>query len=176
MAGRTCAGDFGYSLQSGVPVLTLMKNHLPATIELTLTSLVMSSIFGILLGVVCALKKGTALDQILSVVGMVGLPSPVPSGTDLHQRVCPAYQHSSCRREDGLCGPEFHPAASIPYHAGHSTGIFPDFRCDALRAFQHAGFHGTGLYENGQEQGTAGVACEPAARPQGRHDAGGSAH
>ena len=35
-------GDFGYSLQSGVPVLTLMKNHLPATIELTLTSLVMS--------------------------------------------------------------------------------------------------------------------------------------
>lgn len=66
-------GDFGYSLQSGVPVLTLMKNHLPATIELTLTSLVMSSIFGILLGVVCALKKGTALDQILSVVGMVGV-------------------------------------------------------------------------------------------------------
>ena len=69
-------GDFGYSLQSGVPVLTLMKNHLPATIELTLTSLVMSSIFGILLGVVCALKKGTALDQILSVVGMVGVAIP----------------------------------------------------------------------------------------------------
>ena len=56
-------GDFGYSLQSGVPVLTL-------------TSLVMSSIFGILLGVVCALKKGTALDQILSVVGMVGVAIP----------------------------------------------------------------------------------------------------
>ena len=69
-------GDFGYSLQSGVPVLTLMKNHLPATIELTLTSLVMSSVFGILLGVVCALKKGTALDQILSVVGMVGVAIP----------------------------------------------------------------------------------------------------
>ena len=56
-------GDFGYSLQSGVPVLTL-------------TSLVMSSVFGILLGVVCALKKGTALDQILSVVGMVGVAIP----------------------------------------------------------------------------------------------------
>ena len=69
-------GDFGYSLQSGVPVITLMKNHLPATIELTFTSLVMSSVFGILLGIVCALKKGTVLDQILSIVGMVGVAIP----------------------------------------------------------------------------------------------------
>lgn len=69
-------GNFGYSIQSGVPVLKLMKDHLPATIELTLTSLVMSSIFGILLGVVCALKRGTALDQILSVVGMIGVAVP----------------------------------------------------------------------------------------------------
>ena len=67
-------GDFGYSLQSGVPVITLMKNHLPATIELTFTSLVMSSVFGILLGIVCALK--TVLDQILSIVGMVGVAIP----------------------------------------------------------------------------------------------------
>ena len=69
-------GDFGYSLQSGVPVLTLMKNHLPATIELTFTALVMSSVFGILLGVISALKKGTILDQILSVLGMVGVAIP----------------------------------------------------------------------------------------------------
>lgn len=69
-------GDFGYSLQSGVPVITLMKNHLPATIELTFTALVMSSVFGILLGVVCALKKGTLLDQILSVLGMIGVAVP----------------------------------------------------------------------------------------------------
>ena len=69
-------GDFGYSLQSGVPVITLMKNHLPATIELTFTALVMSSVFGILLGVICALKKGTLLDQILSVLGMIGVAVP----------------------------------------------------------------------------------------------------
>ena len=69
-------GDFGYSLQSGVPVITLMKNHLPATIELTFTALVMSSVFGILLGVICALEKGTLLDQILSVLGMIGVAVP----------------------------------------------------------------------------------------------------
>ena len=36
----------------------------------------MSSVFGILLGVISALKKGTILDQILSVLGMVGVAIP----------------------------------------------------------------------------------------------------
>ena len=76
LSHETVAGLFEEIEAAGVPVLTLMKNHLPATIELTLTSLVMSSIFGILLGVVCALKKGTALDPLLSVVGMVGVAIP----------------------------------------------------------------------------------------------------
>lgn len=74
--GGVLHGDFGYSLQSGVPVATLMKNHLPATIELTVTALIFSSIFGILFGVISALKKGSILDQILSVVGMIGVAIP----------------------------------------------------------------------------------------------------
>ncbi len=74
--GGLLRGDFGYSIQSGVPVATLMKNHLPATIELTVTALIFSSILGILLGVISALKKGTVLDQILSVIGMVGVAVP----------------------------------------------------------------------------------------------------
>ena len=69
-------GEFGYSIQSGVPVATLMKNHLPATIELTVTALIFSSIFGVLLGVISALKKGSVLDQFLSLVGMVGVAIP----------------------------------------------------------------------------------------------------
>ena len=69
-------GEFGYSIQSGVPVATLMQNHLPATIELTVTALIFSSIFGVLLGVISALKKGSVLDQFLSLVGMVGVAIP----------------------------------------------------------------------------------------------------
>lgn len=74
--GGLLQGDFGYSLQSGVPVATLMKNHLPATIELTVTALITSSILGVLLGVVCAMKKGSAIDQILSIIGMIGVAVP----------------------------------------------------------------------------------------------------
>jgi peptide/nickel transport system permease protein len=69
-------GDFGYSLQSGVPVAEIMRNHISATLELSVASLIMSSIFGILLGVTSALKKGSVLDHILDVVGMVGVAIP----------------------------------------------------------------------------------------------------
>lgn len=69
-------GDFGYSLQSGVPVAEIMRNHISATIELSVASLIMSSVFGIFLGVISALKKGSVLDHILDVVGMIGVAIP----------------------------------------------------------------------------------------------------
>lgn len=69
-------GDFGYSLQSGVPVAEIMRNHISATIELSVASLIMSSVFGILLGVISALNKGSVLDHILDIVGMVGVAIP----------------------------------------------------------------------------------------------------
>lgn len=74
--GGILRGEFGYSMQSGLPVATILKNHLPATVELAVTALIISSIFGILLGVLSALKKSTLVDNILSVVGMVGVAIP----------------------------------------------------------------------------------------------------
>lgn len=69
-------GNFGYSLQSGLSVATIMKNHLPATLELSVAALLLSSVFGVLLGVVSALKKGGVTDQVLNVVGMIGVAIP----------------------------------------------------------------------------------------------------
>ncbi len=69
-------GDFGYSLQSGVPVAEIMRNHIAATLELSAAALIMSSFFGILLGVISALKKGSVLDHILDIVGMTGVAIP----------------------------------------------------------------------------------------------------
>lgn len=69
-------GDFGYSLQSGVPVSTLLANTLPATIELTITALLISTFLGSLLGVVSALKKGSLADNTLTVFGMIGVAIP----------------------------------------------------------------------------------------------------
>lgn len=74
--GNVLKGDFGYSMQSGVPVATLMINYLPATIELSIAALIISSILGSLLGVASALKQGKILDNTLSVAGMVGIAMP----------------------------------------------------------------------------------------------------
>ncbi|MEG0853041.1 MAG: ABC transporter permease [Angelakisella sp.] len=69
-------GDFGYSIQSGVPVSELMLNYLPATIELSLAALIISTILGSLFGVLSALCKGSIADNALTVVGMIGVAIP----------------------------------------------------------------------------------------------------
>ncbi len=74
--GDVVRGDFGYSLQSGVSVNELFSDTLPATLELSIAALIISSILGSLLGVVSALKKGHLADHALTFFGMVGVAIP----------------------------------------------------------------------------------------------------
>ena len=74
--GDLVHGDFGYSLQSGVAVSELLASKLPATLELSIAALLISTLFGSLLGVVSALKKGTLVDNVLTVFGMIGVAIP----------------------------------------------------------------------------------------------------
>ena len=71
-----CKGDLGYSLQNNMPVGTLMMQKLPATIELSLAALFISTVLGILLGVVSAIRKGRLEDNLLTVAGMIGVAIP----------------------------------------------------------------------------------------------------
>lgn len=74
--GDILKGDFGFSLQSGVPVSELLANALPATLELSIAALLISTVLGSLLGVVSALKKGSIGDNALTVFGMIGVAVP----------------------------------------------------------------------------------------------------
>jgi len=74
--GDIVQGDFGYSLQSGVAVSELLASKLPATLELSIAALIISTLFGSFLGVVSALKKGTLIDNVLTVFGMIGVAIP----------------------------------------------------------------------------------------------------
>ena len=56
-------GDFGFSYVTRLPVSLLVWSRLPYTIELTLTSLALSYVLGIPIGVIAALKRGTLLDN-----------------------------------------------------------------------------------------------------------------
>lgn len=73
---RLLQGDFGYSISSGVPVIDIIKTGLPATLELAVASLIISTILGSILGVVSAIYKGTIGDNVLTVFGMIGVSIP----------------------------------------------------------------------------------------------------
>lgn len=63
--GQLLQGNFGYSASSGVPVIDIIKDTLPATLELSGAALIISTILGSILGVVGAIKRGTIGDNVL---------------------------------------------------------------------------------------------------------------
>lgn len=74
--GGILQGNFGYSISSGRPISTILAERLPATLELAVASLLLSTILGTILGVISALKRGSLTDNILSVAGILGLSIP----------------------------------------------------------------------------------------------------
>ena len=74
---KTCLqGDFGYSMAGGVAIIDIMKKTVPATLELSFVALIFSTIIGCSLGIISALKKGSATDSGLTVAGMAGVSIP----------------------------------------------------------------------------------------------------
>lgn len=69
-------GDLGMSLHSRVPVVELIAERLPATIELALISLLVSSLIAFPLGIMAALNKGQAWDKSAMAVSMLGVSIP----------------------------------------------------------------------------------------------------
>jgi len=69
-------GDFGYSLTYGTAISDMLSYRLPATLELSITALLLSGVLGILLGFVSAVRQNSALDYINTVLGILGVSIP----------------------------------------------------------------------------------------------------
>ncbi len=74
--GRAVTGDFGISYQFRQPVSALFAERLPATLELALCATIFALGLGVVLGVVAALKRGTALAATLETVSLLGISLP----------------------------------------------------------------------------------------------------
>ena len=74
--GQLLTGNFGYSYHSGEPVLTVVGKRLIPTLELTVTALILSTVFGTLFGVIAALRQYSIYDYGLSVVSLFGVSVP----------------------------------------------------------------------------------------------------
>ena len=70
-------GDLGNSYYTKAPVLKEILTRFPATIELALVAILLASIFGILIGVISAVKKNTIVDNAGMFVALIGVSMPI---------------------------------------------------------------------------------------------------
>ncbi|WP_321379088.1 ABC transporter permease [Rhizobium sp.] len=71
------AGDFGTSLLTTNPVMTDIARFFPATIELATVGTIIGALFGIPLGILAAVKRGSLADQLVRIIGLVGYSVPI---------------------------------------------------------------------------------------------------
>lgn len=69
-------GDMGKSYSTQRSVVTELKEHMPYTIMLTLSSIIITLLISIPLGILCALKKNSLTDYIIRVCTFVGNSIP----------------------------------------------------------------------------------------------------
>lgn len=70
-------GDFGTSIVTGHPVLSDLAERLPATLELTVASVVIALVVAVPLGVLSALRRDTWIDWLAHVVSLSGVSMPL---------------------------------------------------------------------------------------------------
>ena len=70
-------GDLGTSLLTDEPVAQRIGERLPNTLTLAGTALLVSVLLGIPIGLVQALKRGSPIDHVLSLLSAIGLSVPV---------------------------------------------------------------------------------------------------
>jgi peptide/nickel transport system permease protein len=75
--GNMVQGDFGTSIKFTRPVVDIISERLPLTIELTLCAMVFSTVFGVLFGVISALKRNSFIDTLTMIGANIGVSMPV---------------------------------------------------------------------------------------------------
>ncbi len=74
--GSVLTGDLGISYRFGLPVADLLWQRLPATLELSVLSMLFAAGVGIPLGVWTALHRRSAIAQFLLVASLIGVALP----------------------------------------------------------------------------------------------------
>jgi peptide/nickel transport system permease protein len=74
--GNAAKGEFGLSLRQGRKVSSLIKERLPATLELSFAAVLIALTVGIPLGVYTALRRRGVLSQLFQIFSLVGVALP----------------------------------------------------------------------------------------------------
>jgi peptide/nickel transport system permease protein len=75
--GNIARGDLGTSFKTSQPVTTLLIQRLPVTIELSIVALIFAVTIGVLLGVISAYRRNSAVDVITMAGANLGVSIPI---------------------------------------------------------------------------------------------------
>ena len=74
--GQIVRGDLGISLRTEQPVLSLIAQKLPVTIQLAAFAMIVAFMIGVPAGIISAIRKGTTTDYAINIVALSGLSIP----------------------------------------------------------------------------------------------------
>jgi len=75
--GRTLMGDLGYSLATQKPISELILGRLPATLELVTFALILSTVIGVVTGILSAIWQYSAIDYLVTIFSFIWLSIPI---------------------------------------------------------------------------------------------------
>jgi peptide/nickel transport system permease protein len=75
--GNLVQGDLGESIRDRQPITETISERLPMTVELALLAMTYSSILGVILGVVSALKRNSIIDVATMLLANIGVSMPI---------------------------------------------------------------------------------------------------
>ena len=87
--GNVVQGDFGLSLRQGRSVSSLIKERLPATLELSFAAALIALVAGIPMGVYTALRRDSWFAQFLLAASLVGISLPTAKPPQIWQSAPP---------------------------------------------------------------------------------------
>jgi peptide/nickel transport system permease protein len=74
--GRIMQGDFGHSFIHGGPVLDQILHRFPVTLQLAVMAMAIAILMGVPLGVLSAVRRGTAIDLAARLLALLGISTP----------------------------------------------------------------------------------------------------
>jgi len=166
-------GDLGVSYYTKTPVAKEIGARFPATIELAVAAIIFATIFGILLGVIAAVKKNTIFDALGSFIALIGVSVPIfwlgilfimffsgvlhllPSGGRIDVLLKPA-DVTGFYMIDALIegnGAAFRSALVHLIQPALALGMYSMAIITRIDALPHARVAGTGLHPHGSREG-----------------------
>ena len=75
--GNLLQGDFGTTIRDRRPVIDVVAERLPLTMELTFMAILFASVVGVTFGVIAALNRNSFLDVATMIIANIGVSMPV---------------------------------------------------------------------------------------------------